>query len=95
MTNRERFVKFLRGQEVDRPVYWFGGPRKSTFNAWRQRGRSSLGSSGSCRSNRSAILFSGGSINAMTSTTKMPGKMKSTNGKMSFTAVFAAFSSAN
>src|SRR5436190_2504025 len=30
-----------------------------------------------------------------TSTTKMPGKMKSTSGKMSCTAVFAAFSSAS
>ena len=30
-----------------------------------------------------------------TSTTKMPGKMNSTSGKMSLTAVLAAFSSAN
>jgi len=38
MTNRERFLRFMRGEEVDRPLYWYGGPRESTFNAWMKQG---------------------------------------------------------
>jgi uroporphyrinogen decarboxylase len=40
MTQRERFVAILRGEEVDRIPYMFGGPRASTFAAWRKQGLS-------------------------------------------------------
>ena len=40
MTTRERFRRFMRGEDVDRPLYWFGGPRASTFAAWRKQGLS-------------------------------------------------------
>jgi len=38
VTHRERFRRWMTGQEVDRLPYWFGGPRKSTFDAWRKQG---------------------------------------------------------
>jgi len=40
MTNRERFLRFMAGEDVDRPLYWFGGPRPSTFAAWMKQGLS-------------------------------------------------------
>jgi uroporphyrinogen decarboxylase len=40
MTPRERFLSFLRNEPVDRLPYAFGGPRDSTFAAWRQQGLS-------------------------------------------------------
>ena len=40
MTPRERFYAIARGQPVDRMPYVFGGPRASTFAAWRRQGLS-------------------------------------------------------
>ena len=40
MTQRERYRKLIRGEEVDRLPYIFGGPRASTFAAWRRQGLS-------------------------------------------------------
>src|SRR6056297_836921 len=40
MTERERFRRVLHGEEVDRLPYMFGGPRASTFAAWRRQGLS-------------------------------------------------------
>ncbi|MBD3292757.1 MAG: hypothetical protein GF393_07505 [Armatimonadia bacterium] len=40
MTPRERFLAIIRGEEVDRLPYMFGGPRASTFAAWRKQGLS-------------------------------------------------------
>ncbi len=40
MTQRERYVAILRGGGVDRIPYTFGGPRASTFAAWRRQGLS-------------------------------------------------------
>jgi len=40
MTPRERFRRIVRHEEVDRMPYLFGGPRKSTFDAWRKQGLS-------------------------------------------------------
>lgn len=40
MTHRERFLAVATGQPVDRMPYWFGGPRASTFAAWRKQGLS-------------------------------------------------------
>ncbi len=40
MTQRERYVAIFRGEEVDRIPYMFGGPRASTFAAWRKQGLS-------------------------------------------------------
>ena len=40
MTPRERFRAILRGEEVDRMPYSFGGPRASTFAAWKKQGLS-------------------------------------------------------
>ena len=40
MTHRERFRAVCRGQTPDRLPYWFGGPRKSTFDAWMKQGLS-------------------------------------------------------
>lgn len=40
MTARERFLAIIRHQEVDRLPYQFGGPRASTFAAWRKQGLS-------------------------------------------------------
>lgn len=40
MTHRERFRAICRGERPDRLPYWFGGPRASTFQAWRKQGLS-------------------------------------------------------
>ncbi|MGD9494821.1 MAG: hypothetical protein AB7Y46_00795, partial [Armatimonadota bacterium] len=40
MTQRERFRRIIHHQEVDRIPYIFGGPRASTFAAWRKQGLS-------------------------------------------------------
>lgn len=40
MTPRERFTRALRGESVDRMPFHFGGPRTSTFAAWRKQGLS-------------------------------------------------------
>jgi uroporphyrinogen-III decarboxylase len=40
MTHRERFRAVVRRQPVDRMPYHFGGPRASTFAAWRKQGLS-------------------------------------------------------
>lgn len=40
MTQRERFLAVARHQPVDRLPYMFGGPRASTFAAWRKQGLS-------------------------------------------------------
>ena len=40
MTPRERFYAIARRQPVDRMPYAFGGPRGSTFAAWRRQGLS-------------------------------------------------------
>lgn len=40
MTPRERFLAYAKGQPVDRMPYWLGGPRASTFAAWRKQGLS-------------------------------------------------------
>ena len=40
MTERERFRRIIHHQEVDRLPYIFGGPRASTFAAWRRQGLS-------------------------------------------------------
>jgi uroporphyrinogen-III decarboxylase len=40
MTQRERYIAILRGEGVDRIPYMFGGPRASTFAAWRKQGLS-------------------------------------------------------
>ncbi len=40
MTPRERFRAIVRGEPVDRMPYVFGGPRQSTFAAWRKQGLS-------------------------------------------------------
>jgi len=40
MTPRERFRAIVRGQQPDRMPYFFGGPRASTFAAWRKQGLS-------------------------------------------------------
>ncbi|MEA3401351.1 MAG: uroporphyrinogen decarboxylase family protein [Armatimonadota bacterium] len=40
MTQRERFRRIIHHQEVDRIPYMFGGPRASTFAAWRRQGLS-------------------------------------------------------
>ncbi len=40
MTPRERFRAVVRRQPVDRMPYVFGGPRASTFAAWRKQGLS-------------------------------------------------------
>jgi len=40
MTARERFCAIVRGEPVDRMPYAFGGPRQSTFAAWRKQGLS-------------------------------------------------------
>jgi len=39
-TPRERFRKIIRHQRPDRMPYSFGGPRASTFKAWRKQGLS-------------------------------------------------------
>lgn len=38
MTSRERYVAYMQGKPVDRMPYHFGGPRASTFAAWRKQG---------------------------------------------------------
>lgn len=38
MTHRERFLAVAKGQPVDRMPFWYGGPRASTFAAWRRQG---------------------------------------------------------
>ncbi|MBM3501127.1 MAG: hypothetical protein FJX74_20945, partial [Armatimonadetes bacterium] len=38
MTPRERFRALVQGEPVDRMPYAFGGPRASTFAAWRKQG---------------------------------------------------------
>ncbi|MGQ9731227.1 MAG: uroporphyrinogen decarboxylase family protein [Candidatus Zipacnadales bacterium] len=40
MTPRERFRALVKGEPVDRMPYVFGGPRASTFAAWRKQGLS-------------------------------------------------------
>ncbi len=40
MTPRERFRRIVKGEAVDRMPYAFGGPRASTFAAWRKQGLS-------------------------------------------------------
>lgn len=40
MTPKERFVATVKGEPVDRMFYNFGGPRGSTFAAWRRQGLS-------------------------------------------------------
>jgi uroporphyrinogen decarboxylase len=40
MTARERFRRIIRNEEVDRMPFSFGGPRKSTFEAWQKQGLS-------------------------------------------------------
>jgi len=40
MTQRERFLAIVRHEEVNRLPYVFGGPRASTFAAWRKQGLS-------------------------------------------------------
>lgn len=40
MNERERMLRMIRGEEVDRIPYMFGGPRASTFAAWRKQGLS-------------------------------------------------------
>jgi uroporphyrinogen-III decarboxylase len=40
MTHRERFLAVIKGEPVDRMPYAFGGPRASTFAAWRKQGLS-------------------------------------------------------
>ena len=40
MTSRERFRKLFRHDKPDRMPYLFGGPRASTFRAWRKQGLS-------------------------------------------------------
>jgi len=40
MTQRERFRAIIRHEPVDRLPYMFGGPRVSTFAAWRKQGLS-------------------------------------------------------
>jgi len=40
MTPRERFLAIAKHQPVDRMPYAFGGPRASTFSAWRRQGLS-------------------------------------------------------
>jgi uroporphyrinogen-III decarboxylase len=40
MTARERFRKLIRHETPDRMPYLFGGPRASTFAAWRRQGLS-------------------------------------------------------
>jgi uroporphyrinogen decarboxylase len=38
MTSRERFRRIIRREVPDRLPYLFGGPRESTFGAWRRQG---------------------------------------------------------
>lgn len=38
MTPRERYRAVMRGEPVDRLPYSFGGPRQSTWKAWRKQG---------------------------------------------------------
>lgn len=40
MTSRERYIAYMQGRPVDRMPYRFGGPRSSTFAAWRKQGLS-------------------------------------------------------
>jgi uroporphyrinogen decarboxylase len=40
MSPRERFRAVVRGERPDRMPYIFGGPRESTFSAWRKQGLS-------------------------------------------------------
>ena len=40
MTPRQRYLALMRGQAVDRMPIGFGGPRASTFAAWRKQGLS-------------------------------------------------------
>ncbi len=40
MTERERYLAIIHHEEVDRLPYMFGGPRASTFAAWRKQGLS-------------------------------------------------------
>ena len=40
MTERERLLAIMRGEQPDRMPYAFGWPRESTFNAWRKQGLS-------------------------------------------------------
>ena len=40
MTARERYIAYMQSRPVDRMPFRFGGPRASTFAAWRKQGLS-------------------------------------------------------
>lgn len=40
MTQRDRFHSVVAGERPDRMPFWYGGPRSSTFAAWRRQGLS-------------------------------------------------------
>ena len=40
MTSRQRYIACMQSRNVDRVPYLFGGPRSSTFAAWRKQGLS-------------------------------------------------------
>ncbi len=40
MTSRQRYIAYMQGRPVDRMPFRFGGPRASTFAAWRRQGLS-------------------------------------------------------
>ncbi|MFI5385277.1 MAG: uroporphyrinogen decarboxylase family protein [Fimbriimonadales bacterium] len=40
MNSRERFLTLIQGKRPDRMPFWYGGPRTSTFAAWRRQGLS-------------------------------------------------------
>ena len=40
MTSREIFRKIFKNEQPERMPYLFGGPRASTFSAWRKQGLS-------------------------------------------------------
>ena len=38
MTHKERFLRYMRHEPVDRFPVWVGGPRESTLEAWKKQG---------------------------------------------------------
>ena len=40
MTARQRYIAYMQSRPVDRMPFRFGGPRTSTFAAWRKQGLS-------------------------------------------------------
>jgi len=40
MTGRERYRRLIKHLSIDRVPYYFGWPRRSTFDAWRRQGLS-------------------------------------------------------